>query len=89
MAKAVEAAYPPLARAQRPRRSSIGPRGTRNLPARGTPAHCHTLRDLAGIANDAKRRGLPPPIIHTYEPVVGDDGKPQGREPQDTMRVID
>ena len=26
---------------------------------------------------DAKRRGLPIPVFHTYEPVVGDDGKLQ------------
>ena len=35
---------------------------------------------------DAKRRGLPPPIIHTYEPVVGDDGKLQSKP--NTMRQM-
>ena len=28
---------------------------------------------------DAKRRGLPPPIIHTYEPERGPDGKLQAK----------
>jgi hypothetical protein len=35
---------------------------------------------------DAKRRGLPTPVFHSYEPVVGDDGKLQAKP--NTMRVM-
>jgi hypothetical protein len=35
---------------------------------------------------DAKRRGLPTPVFHSYEPVVDDDGKLQAKP--NTMRVM-
>ena len=72
MAKA-RAAWPPIAQ----RRANGGRQWAeryRSLPPEERQRIA--IRCVVGwYYYDAKRRGLPPPIIHTYEPERGPDGK--------------